>query len=74
MTKPVVTASFNDGTGARCVDIVRRPDGGYVFRECRRDPEDPHGWRALGSDAEPLATEAEAIAAARSAIGWFGKG
>ena len=70
--KPLVLASIEDATGDRCVDIVRMTAGRFAFRECRRDPEDGHGWRYL-SEAEPVTFETEAAArdAAKEAVGWM---
>lgn len=73
--KPLVLASIEDATGDRCVDIIRLIDGQFAYRECRRDPEDPHGWRYL-SDAAPSAfdTKAAARKAAGQAVGWMDDG
>ena len=71
MGKRKVLRSIEDGGGARCVDIARG-EAGYFWVECRRDPEDSHGWRHLGDPAGPFATEAEALATARGAVGWLG--
>ena len=43
--------SLEDETGARCVDIRRLADGDFDWVECRRDPEDGHGWRYTGYGA-----------------------
>jgi hypothetical protein len=68
--KAVVVRSFEDGTGARCVDVLR--DGaGHVWVECRRDPEDSHGWRRMGDVSVAYGSELEAMAAARAAVGWM---
>lgn len=70
--KPLVLASIEDETGDRCVDIIRLSQTRFAYRECRRDPEDGHGWRYL-SQAEPPMFESEAAArsAAAEAIGWM---
>lgn len=70
--KPVVLASIEDETGDRCVDILRLDSGQFAYRECRRDPEDAHGWRYL-SEAAPTVFESEAAAreAARAQVGWM---
>ncbi|MEL6519946.1 MAG: hypothetical protein AAFQ66_03225 [Pseudomonadota bacterium] len=70
MTKPVVVASLNDTTGQRCVDIRRLPNGAFDWLECRRDPEDPHGWRVL-SEHGPFPSEADARSAAQTSVGWL---
>jgi hypothetical protein len=50
--KPVVVQSINDENAQRCVDIVRQIDGRFGWSECRRDPEDAHGWRHLAGPAD----------------------
>ncbi|MCK0097662.1 hypothetical protein MWU60_18965 [Yoonia sp. F2084L] len=72
--KPLVLASIEDETGDRCVDIIRLSDEQFAYRECRRDPEDGHGWRYL-SEAPPPAfdTEVAAREAAVADIGWMKK-
>jgi len=70
--KPLVLASIEDTTGDRCVDIVRLPNGQFAYRECRRDPEDSHGWRYLSeADPTPFDSEASARKAATRAVGWM---
>jgi len=70
--KPLVLASIEDETGDRCVDIIRLNDGQFAYRECRRDPEDGHGWRYL-SNAPPPTFDSEVAAreAAIRDIGWM---
>jgi hypothetical protein len=72
--KPLVLASIEDETGDRCVDIIRLTDGRFAYRECRRDPEDSHGWRYL-SEAPPASfdTEDAAREAAIEGVGWMRK-
>lgn len=68
----VVIASLEDGTGQRCVDILCRDRLFWSFVECRRDPEDAHGWRRLTEPAEPwFPSRQEAEAAARRAVDWM---
>ena len=70
--KPRVLVSIEDETGNRCVDILRLDIGQFAFRECRRDPEDGHGWRYLsGAAPQVFDTEAAARQAAREATGWL---
>ncbi|EBA12923.1 hypothetical protein [Roseobacter sp. CCS2] len=70
--KPLVLASIEDASGDRCVDIIRLSDGQFAYRECRRDPEDGHGWRYL-SAAPPAIFDSEDAArkAAMRDIGWM---
>lgn len=66
-----VVRSFDFDHG-RCLDVYRRPDGVFGYREYRRDPEDGRGWfDAGGATAEGFETEAAALAAARSAVPWL---
>lgn len=69
--KPLVVRSVEDWSGQRCVDVRREADGLFSWAECRRDPEDGHGWRFLGFGAEGFVSEAEALAAATAAVGWM---
>ena len=70
--KPQVLQSIEDDTGDRCVDILCLPSGLFTFRECRRDPEDSHGWRHLsGGDPQSFETEAAARQAAIAAVPWL---
>lgn len=70
--KPLVLASLEDDTGDRCVDIVRLAVGTFTFRECRRDPEDSHGWRHLSGGASPVfTTQDAALLAAKETVGWL---
>jgi len=70
--KPVVLASIEDATGDRCVDIIRLSDGQFAYRECRRDPEDGHGWRYLSeAPPTPFDTEGAARKAAAQDVGWM---
>ena len=48
LQKPIVVISFEDDIGLHCVDVLEIPGQGFGFREFRRDPEDPHGWRPTG--------------------------
>ena len=70
--KPLVLASIEDATGDRCVDIMRLTDGQFAYRECRRDPEDAHGWRYLSeAPPTPFDTEAAAREAALRDVKWM---
>ena len=70
--KPLVVASLEDDTGDRCVDIIKHPDGHYTYSECRRDPEDSHGWRRLTeAEGERFSTEFAAYNAALRDVGWL---
>lgn len=72
MTKPLVLASIEDASGDRCVDIVRLANGQFAYRECRRDPEDGHGWRYLSNAAPtPFDTEEAAREAAARDVNWM---
>ncbi len=68
--KPVVIRSINDAEAQRCVDIVQT---GALFSwvECRRDPEDAHGWRRLTPPFGAFESLQDALADARAQIGWL---
>jgi hypothetical protein len=53
-----VTRSLEGADGQRCVDILRGASG-FGWVECRRDPEDSHGWRRLGAVRDGFASEGE---------------
>jgi len=69
--KPVVVQSLNDEGGDRCVDILRLA-AGFAWVECRRDPEDGHGWRSLPPRRDGFVTEHAALRDARATVGWLG--
>ena len=70
--KPVVVASHEDPTQTRAVDILRISDENFGWTECRRDPEDGHGWRPLdGAVQGGFASAAAALADARRAVIWL---
>jgi hypothetical protein len=66
----VVMRSIEDRSGQRCVDMVRGL-GGWAFVECRRDPEDAHGWRRVGVPSGGYGSEQAALDAARAAVPWL---
>ena len=68
--RTVVLVSIEDAGGDRCVDILRA-DMSFGWVECRRDPEDAHGWRRLYPPRMDF-TDAEAARMdARSRVGWL---
>jgi hypothetical protein len=69
--KPRVLASLEDDSGDRCVDILQLDDG-FGWGECRRDPEDAHGWRHLHPPRIGFAEEAQAREDAMATVGWLG--
>lgn len=69
--KPLVLRSIEDASGQRCIDVRREADGLFSWAECRRDPEDGHGWRFLGFGVEGFVSEAEALADAKNSVGWM---
>ncbi len=70
--KPLVLLSIEDDTGDRCVDIIQTAADAFCYRECRRDPEDGHGWRHLsGAVADSYPSVDEACAAARRDVPWL---
>ena len=69
--KRLVVRSIEDWSEQRCVDVRRDPDGLFSWAECRRDPEDSHGWRFLGVGADGFASEAEALGDAVASVAWM---
>ena len=70
--RPVVVISVEDDIGLHCVDILKISGQGYGFREFRRDPEDPHGWRPTGLAFNcTLSSYDKAMVEARRAIQWL---
>lgn len=68
----VVIRSIESPDGLRCVDIFRRPDGGFGFAEYRRDPEDPSGWHPTGRQVDKALTNPEAtLSEARRHLPWL---
>ena len=68
----VVVASPESPDGTRCVDLIERDDGRFVFKECRRDPEDGGRWTLVmdySSTAYP--TREAALDAAAAKIRWY---
>ena len=68
--RSLVEASLEDAEGGRCVDLVRTGSD-WAWVECRRDPEDGHGWRRLHPPRSGFADRAHALADASSCIGWL---
>ena len=63
-------ASLEDATGDRCVDLLE--GYGWSWVECRRDPEDAHGWRHLHPPIGPFPHMDAARADASAAVAWLG--
>jgi hypothetical protein len=71
--KPVVLASYENDAADRCVDLFQRSDGSFGFEEYRRDPEDAGRWSRIGWFGDRVyATRDDALAAAKTAVVWFG--
>ena len=74
LQKPIVVISFEDDTGLHCVDVLEIPGQGFGFREFRRDPEDPHGWRPTGLAYNcTIGSYDHALIKARKAAQWLNK-
>lgn len=69
--RDVVMRSVEDASGQRCVDLILLGAGDWAFVECRRDPEDAHGWRRAGVPEGGFADAAAALDAARGAVAWL---
>jgi hypothetical protein len=67
----VVTRSINDQTGLRCLDLVQIGPERHIWLECRRDPEDSHGWRVVFYAADEFASECEVLRDARRSVAWL---
>ena len=68
-----VIASLEDPHGSRCVDILLREDGSFVFKEFRQDPEDAGRWTLVADYSQTgFPTKDAAVTAAAAAIAWFG--
>lgn len=64
--------SLEDGDGLRCIDVLCRPDGGFGFKEFRREPEDHGRWTLVADYSDTAyATQDDALRGAARAIGWF---
>ncbi|MDB2408085.1 hypothetical protein N9W17_06195 [Jannaschia sp.] len=70
--KPVVVASLEDAGGDRCVDLIQGAEG-WAWVECRRDPEDAHGWRRLHPPRGGFTDRAAALTDAVAYVGWLGE-
>ncbi len=70
MSRKVVRRSIDAPDGVHCVDLLEGPQGSFAL--CRRDPEDPHGWRVLpGLDGEGYVSLDKAREAARAVAPWL---
>jgi hypothetical protein len=63
-------ASLEDAGGDRCVDLIVEA-GAWAWVECRRDPEDAHGWRRLHPPRGGFADRPEAERDAVATVGWL---
>lgn len=63
--------SIEDESGQRCVDLIRLRAGDWAWVECRRDPEDAHGWRRLGVPSGGFADAAAVRVAAGRDVEWL---
>jgi hypothetical protein len=67
-----VLNSVHNDTVDRCVDVFRRADGSFGYREFRLDPEDQGRWSMTAAyDRGVYVTYAEAISAALGHVGWL---
>jgi hypothetical protein len=68
----MVINSVEDESGMNCVDVARRPEGGFSFKVFRKDPEDEGRW-TLVADYSGLHfdTEEEALRNAAEKIPWL---
>jgi hypothetical protein len=67
-----VVTSLEDPHGSHCVDILQREDGGFVFKEFRRDPEDAGRWTLVADYSQTsFPTRDAVLGAAAAALPWF---
>jgi hypothetical protein len=66
-----VTMTLHDDDADRCVKIVNDPNGTFGFKEFRREPEDAGAWTIVSDAQAAYATEAQAVAAARTSVAWL---
>jgi hypothetical protein len=67
-----VTMTLHSDDAHRCVKVIKQLDGTFGFQEYRRDPEDAGGWTLVRENSgAALATERQALAAARSSVAWL---
>jgi hypothetical protein len=70
--RPIVVTSLEDAEGLRCVDIIKRTDGLFTFKEFRRDPEDSGRWTLVADYSQrTYASKTDALRAAASSLAWF---
>jgi hypothetical protein len=70
--RPIAVTSLEDTDGSRCVDIIRRPDGMFTFKEFRRDPEDEGRWTLVGDYShQHYPAREDALRAAAEHLAWF---
>ena len=70
--KPTVLTSLESADGFRCVDIFRRADGTFGFKEFRRDPEDAGRWTLVADYSDRVyPTRDAAVNGAASFIAWL---
>jgi hypothetical protein len=70
--RPVVLTSLESADGFRCVDILRRGDGTFGFKEFRRDPEDAGRWTLVADYSDRIYPTMDAAqSAAASTIAWL---
>jgi hypothetical protein len=67
-----VISSIREPHGSRCVDILQREDGSFIFREFRQDPEDAGRWTLVADYSQTgFATKGAALDAAAAALPWL---
>jgi hypothetical protein len=67
-----VISSIREPHGSRCVDILQREDGSFIFREFRQDVEDAGRWTLVADySLTGFATKDAALDAAAAALPWL---
>jgi hypothetical protein len=67
--RPLVLRSVEAPGGHVCIDVLKH-DGSFSWAECRRDPEDGHGWRHTGAGRGGFGSAEDAERDARRTLGW----
>ena len=68
-----VLSSLEDEDGTRCVDVFRRSDGSFGFKEFRRDPEDGGRWTLVADYSDwRFISPGEALRHAGNVVAWLG--
>ncbi len=71
VVRPKVLDSLHNERVDKCVDIILKPDGSFVYKEFRKDVEDQGRWQVNGPEMGPFPTQEAATLAALEAVPWL---